>query len=360
MNAFYMCFISGVKILVAGKIKFSILIPVYNVENYIHECLNSILDQTYRNFEIIIINDGSTDSSGNICDHYALEDARIRVFHQKNQGLLMARRNAIPQARGDFCLFLDSDDYWDNNLLETVYETICDYNCDLIIFRYSRVSEDGVVISDSSALFRDNMIFEGQDKKKIFKKMIKSPTLNNLVCKAVKRSLIDDKDYSVYQKLDYGEDLLQSIPLIYNAKKIIYKDNPMYNYRMVPSSITQKININSFRDITIAWSTLLRYLRMLELDDQDNLKMFYQFCLGSIIKDIFQLATSNFAKDELLRAFEKIKSLQLYINSLNYIETSKLPLKYRPLFYFFNKSHYQLLLLYARTGAFVRRVIQKA
>lgn len=135
------------------KIKFSVLIPVYNVENFITECIDSLLNQTYQNFEVILIDDGSTDSSGNICNEYVKKDKRIKVYHQTNQGLIMARRNSIAKASGDFCLFLDSDDYWDYDLLETINQIICEYDCDLVIYKYKRVSKKRVFISEAKSVF---------------------------------------------------------------------------------------------------------------------------------------------------------------------------------------------------------------
>jgi len=343
----------------ARNIKFSVLIPVYNVENFITQCVDTVLNQRYENFEVILINDGSTDSSGKICNDYAGKDKRIKVFHQKNQGLLIARRNAISKASGDFCLFLDSDDYWDYDLLETIYLIICEYDCDLVIFKYRKVSENGIYISEPPAVFTDKMIFEGKDKEKLFKKILNSSDLNNLVCKAVKRSIIDDDtDYFNYQKFNNAEDLLQTISLIYNAEKIVYIDKPMYNYRTASSSITQKFNVNCLRDITIARSSFLRYLKMLKLDSEDNLKLFYQFYFSSILSYIFDLINSNVVKSEKIEIFNEIKNLQLYIDSLNYIDTSKFLLRHKPIFYLFNKNHYQLLFVYVKTINFVRKSIK--
>ena len=101
--------------------KFSILVPVYNVEQYFEQCLQSLLNQTYKDFEVILVDDGSKDSSGEICDRYQAEyPDKIKVIHQKNQGQLASRCNAIKAAVGDYCIFVDSDDMIDVKLLETV------------------------------------------------------------------------------------------------------------------------------------------------------------------------------------------------------------------------------------------------
>ena len=93
----------------------SIIVPVYNIEKYIDECIQSVLNQTYTAWELILVDDGSTDNSGNICDEYAKTDTRIKVLHQKNQGVSAARNIALDKAEGDYIMFLDADDYWCEN-----------------------------------------------------------------------------------------------------------------------------------------------------------------------------------------------------------------------------------------------------
>ncbi len=147
-------------------IKFSVLIPVYNVEKYLNECVDSVLSQTFQNFEIILVNDGSTDSSGKICEEYAKKDNRVKFFHQENKGLFLTRRFSISKAEGEFLLFLDSDDFWDVDLLEIVNKYIEKYLCDLIIFKLKRVSEKKVLISEEESLFKDEILFIGNEKEK--------------------------------------------------------------------------------------------------------------------------------------------------------------------------------------------------
>ena len=100
--------------------KISIIVPVYNVENYLERCVESILKQTYTNFELLLINDGSTDQSGDLCDQLALRDQRIRVIHKENGGLSAARNTGIDHASSDLIGFIDSDDYIEEDMYETL------------------------------------------------------------------------------------------------------------------------------------------------------------------------------------------------------------------------------------------------
>ena len=116
--------------------KISIVVPVYNVENYIEECINSIINQTYKNLEIILVDDGSTDSSGKICDKFAKNDDRIKVIHKKNEGLGKTRNVRILESTGDYLFFVDSDDFIDLNTIEKLYNRSNNGTMDLVICDY--------------------------------------------------------------------------------------------------------------------------------------------------------------------------------------------------------------------------------
>ena len=109
----------------------SIVVPIYNVEKYLEKCINSIIIQTYKNIEIILVNDGSTDSSGKICDIYLKKDKRIKVIHKKNGGLSDARNVGIENAKGKYIAFIDSDDFIDSDFIEILYNLIIEYNADV-------------------------------------------------------------------------------------------------------------------------------------------------------------------------------------------------------------------------------------
>lgn len=121
------------------KEKISVIVPVYNVEKYIEECISSIMRQTFDNLEIILVDDGSTDNSGKICDELAKKDLRINVIHQSNQGLSAARNTGLKHAMGDYISFIDSDDYIHIDMLNKLYEAIINSDSDLAICNYKYV-----------------------------------------------------------------------------------------------------------------------------------------------------------------------------------------------------------------------------
>lgn len=222
-------------------IKFSIIVPVYNVELYLRECINSILSQTYPIFELILVNDGSTDDCLSICEEYSAVDGRIILINQENQGLLAARRVGLNYAKGDYIVHIDSDDYCAKTLLEQLYEKIKATNSDLILFGYSKIDVSGNI---SRKLPTEELPMEKGyiSKESLIEAMINSCEYNSLVMKCARRSIVDfNEDYSKYGRLQMGEDLLQSIPLVENASRITNIDAALYMYRSTEDSMSRKL-----------------------------------------------------------------------------------------------------------------------
>ena len=125
--------------------KVSIVIPIYNVEKYLDRCIKSVVNQTYSNLEIILVDDGSTDSSGSLCDLWAKNDKRIYVIHKQNAGLGMARNSGLELSTGEYIFFLDSDDYVDVTLVEKCLKKANEYDADVVIYGRTNVDEDGLL-----------------------------------------------------------------------------------------------------------------------------------------------------------------------------------------------------------------------
>lgn len=252
--------------------KFSVLIPVYNTEKYLEECLQSVLNQTYQDFEIVLVDDGSTDKSGEICDTYSRKyNSFVKVIHQANQGLICARRIAIEHATGDFCVFLDSDDYYKNELLEKLYELLHkDKEIDIFIFSLCYVKE-GIETGCFRRIAPDGSVWDKNNKNKLIEKMIFSNDVSSLCVKAIRTSLIknDPTDYSPYYKYSLMEDLFQSLYLITYAKKIVYYFLPLYCYNYNDKSISRGYNpetIDSKNTLHI-YNKILDYLPLWNMDD---------------------------------------------------------------------------------------------
>lgn len=219
--------------------KLSIIVPIYNVEKYLKKCIDSILEQTYKNLEIILIDDGSTDNSGKICDEYENKDCRIKVIHKKNGGLSDARNYGISIATGDYLGFIDSDDVIDRDMYEILYEKITQYNADIAICGFKKFFEG------------ENIEYKKSEKYEIYtsKEAIKQLLLDNLTNhawnKLYNKKLFEDIRYPKGKNF---EDIGTTYKLFLKSKKIINIHSECYGYLLRGNSITGKINEKSLFD----------------------------------------------------------------------------------------------------------------
>lgn len=213
------------------KVAISVIVPVYNVEKYLNKCINSILNQTFKDFELIIIDDGSSDKSGLICDEYEKKDKRIKVIHQENKGLSAARNIGIDLAIGDYITFIDSDDYIDENYLCIFYSVISKNNADIVMGGNIIVNED-ITTSDS---LNKKYSFEIIEKRETYKKMMNNETITfSAWAKLYKSNLIKKIKYPIGK---YYEDVYVINDIIECADKIIFTNYNGYYYLKRDDSI---------------------------------------------------------------------------------------------------------------------------
>lgn len=243
---------------------FSVVIPVYNVEKYLVECLDSILSQSFKDFEVLLIDDGSNDSSGEICDKYQDRFDNVRVIHKKNEGLISARREGYRHASGEYIINCDSDDYIEPDTLSSLYDVIKSSQPDMIIYN-SYISCDG-----ERSIFNEHLFSEGYVKKEqIFDMLLLNSQVNSLCMKTYKKELIDiEEDYSDFYNYNYGEDLLQSIPLVIKCNSIYYLDKQLYNYR-IGSGMTYKYNNTRYWSFKEVYYKLKEALKIISVDEPD-------------------------------------------------------------------------------------------
>ena len=214
--------------------KISIILPVYNVANYLNKCMDSILNQTYSNYELIIIDDGSTDNSGKICDEYKLKDNRIQVIHQKNLGLSAARNKGINLSTGKYITFIDSDDFVDNQYIEILYKTILDNKADISICDKNYYSKNKRNISK---IIKDYK-FEIISKEETYKRMFLKKGIGFAVWAKLYKTGILKQNKFTEGKL--YEDIFIINSLIESANKIVVTNYNGYYYLKRTESITSK------------------------------------------------------------------------------------------------------------------------
>lgn len=209
----------------------SVVIPVYNVEPYLHECVTSVVEQTYTNIEIILVDDGSTDSSGTLCDEFALSDSRICVFHKKNGGLSDARNYGIRRSHGSLISFIDSDDYVSPDYIMHLYQALVRGKTDIATTSICIVRE-GEPLKEHK---RDTAEFHVYDACEALEDMLYMRHLEpNAFPKIYKKELFDTIQYPVGKLY---EDIATTTKLIDKAGKIAYLDEKDYYYRIRPNSI---------------------------------------------------------------------------------------------------------------------------
>lgn len=239
----------------------SIIVPIYNSEQYLEKCINSIVNQTYKKLEIILVDDGSTDSSGKICDEYAQNDNRIRVIHKKNGGQQDARSAGIALANGTFMGFVDSDDWIDADMYENLYQNIG--SSDLVtsgLWRYDKSGarnkvvdalEAGVYDAQSEHFCENLIVFKGNTEGGMF-----GGILNNVWNKLFKTSMVKECDVFTNVNIKYGEDLLFTIVYALMCKKVVVTHECYYHYQYNSSSISYKKNLDFLTEMNRFYNVL--------------------------------------------------------------------------------------------------------
>lgn len=205
--------------------KISVIVPVYKVESVLSECLDSILDQSYSDFELLLIDDGSPDKSGFVCDQYALKDNRIRVFHQENQGVSTARNRGLKEAKGDYLVFVDSDDWVDRDFFLTISAYFDQY--DLIVFGLKSISVDGDVLLEQKPESMNTCTNALSD---ILYSLFSLGLLGYMCSIAIKQRIIEDNQIVFRQDLSIHEDSLFCYACLRYVQSLITLDYLPYMY----------------------------------------------------------------------------------------------------------------------------------
>lgn len=230
----------------------SVIIPVYNVEKYIRKCLDSVVNQTYKNLEIIIVDDGSPDKCGSIIDEYADNDKRIKVIHKANGGLSAARNDALRIATGDWIAFVDSDDWCETDMYEKVICKAEEENADIVIFNPFRNYTDREEILQAfpyEFVTEDRDFIHGLQLSALTKHLTPLSTKWSQGFpwdKLFKRSLIYDNNLIFDEGVKANEDVIFDIRAFQFAKKIAYVNETLYHYRDNPNSIGTKYSPDRF------------------------------------------------------------------------------------------------------------------
>lgn len=294
----------------------SVIIPIYKVENYLKPCVDSVLAQSYKNLEVILVDDGSPDQCPNICDDYASIDKRIVVIHKKNGGLSDARNMGLTKATGDYVLFLDSDDLWtENSAVSRLVDVIKDNpDAELVFFQKFSFADGTTPVTPSIYSHLDCKL-NGSTKIEMFLSLQKRANyLTSAYTKMIRRSLLTDNNIQ-FEKGLLSEDFDWSIELYLKSSKVVFSDEIFYGYRVRSGSITKSVGIKHIKDllwVVEKWNNKLPSLNI----DKIEKNIYYDFLCYVLSILIANINVLNREHREVLRALPKYKKLFDYAHNI--------------------------------------------
>ncbi|KEQ35081.1 glycosyl transferase 2 family protein [Streptococcus mitis] len=280
----------------------SIIVPIYNTEKYLHECLNSIQQQTYPYFECIMVNDGSTDSSGIICQEYVENDSRFRYFEKDNGGVASARNLGLERSGGAYITFIDSDDWVEPNYLDVLYTALKENDTDVAISTYKRFAQDGVFYLRSYSREDDEFLNIGTRSRDSFLEIL--PRLGELdhsfysiSSKLIKREIIGNLLFD--EQISYAEDLNFFFYLYLGVESVVYVRDYTYVYRTHDASTSQNVNeLKALQELEI-------YKKMFQQIDRMGLPTFHYF---KRMENVVTYRISGFPTSKAIREYESFVS----------------------------------------------------
>lgn len=289
---------------------FSIIVPVYNQKKYLSYCIDSVLNQTINDYEIIIVDDGSTDGSAKLCADYQRKyPDKIRSVHQDHEGVFAARAKAFRAAKGNYVLFLDSDDAYRCDALEILVKTIEKDQVDIVLYKAS-VSADFKIPYGRSPFERGQM-FQGTDKEKVYSVLCSTHLLNSLCFKCIRKRLFyEEQDFDgKFESGGYGEDLYLSIPVMNRAETIVFLNDCLYFYRQHTGSTTRTYAPWQWDSIKIVCKRLYEYAKVWEKEyGVKYQKLVDSYCQAECYSTIKNIGSSHLSIREKKKEIGRLKS----------------------------------------------------
>ena len=271
------------------KTKFSIIVPVYNVEFFLTHCIESVISQSYKNWEMILVNDGSTDCSLTICNKYRTLD-NVRIINKKNGGLVSARKAGALEANGDYIVCLDGDDWLEKDTLSTIDEVVHRYN-DIDVICYGIVSVSGNNKKYGKIVNRPGYYNRNQIVNEIFPMLIENKDAlyfaPSLCGKAIKRELYIENQMNVDNQIVIGEDGACTIPVIIRSSSLFIIDKYMYCYRNNVNSVSKKKE-------PLPWEGSKRIMEHLRKVTEKEKYDFSDQISRRVVHDLFRVSITRF------------------------------------------------------------------
>lgn len=315
----------------------SVIIPVYNVQPYLDECIQSVIRQEYTDFECILVDDGSTDGSGQICDKWQKKDARIKVIHQSNQGVSAARNAGIEVARGEYITFIDSDDWVDANYLSSMAEVMESEDIDLVISGLFQEFNGGKRLQfapHSSQTFELN-----KSNTKLFVELNEQFLLYAPYIKLYKSSLLQQHRIKFDTRYSFGEDLLFNYHYLEHVHRLSCIALSSYHYRIIGSNtLSSKLRPDQFQTDYAQWKVLKAFYERKKMWNEHAQALLYKRLWGTVYDGIFLYPKLNETGIDYLKQIlsipeiEDLKAHQSLFHCSSWIKRAILA-RMSPLFY---------------------------
>ncbi|MBR2861883.1 MAG: glycosyltransferase family 2 protein [Clostridia bacterium] len=303
---------------------FSIIVPIYNVEKYIKNCIESVLTQSCADFELILVDDGSPDGCPAICDEFAKSDARIKVIHKQNGGLVSARQAGIKVAQGEYIINLDGDDALCPDALASAQKIIAETNADIISFAHKRLL-NGEISEVQTDLIPEGFFNKEQIKEHIYPKLLSDKNMEHffyfLWGRAFKKELILPHQLAVNPAISLGEDLSCIVPCFLDANTVFVSNFPFYLYTIRNDSISTDFKTQQITQIQDVILSLKKIENNKPVDFEEQISRYSCFMCFAILaaaaegnhfnslKKITELINSSIHKEEIKKArFERLSA----------------------------------------------------
>lgn len=343
--------------------KVSIIVPIYNVEKYLDKCIKSLIGQTLKDIEIILVDDGSPDKCPMMCDEYVKRNSRIKVVHKQNGGLSSARNKGLEHITGKYFMFVDSDDWLDLEACEVAYNEATALDADCLMFSYTKEFGNHSIINH--VFKHDKIVWKGIEvKKNIHRRLfgligdeMSRPQDGDLIVSACMQLFKTPKfkDIRFVDTKEIGtEDCWYQILLYQNCDRFVYIDKPFYHYlRINESSLTTKYNPYLYERWQRLYDYMENYISQNRLDEEYKRALQNRICL-SVLGAGINLAHSGY---EVFRGGKEIKEMlatSRYYSALEQLDTSIMPFAWRVFFYLAKHKHTNLLYLMLRIIEYLR------
>lgn len=287
----------------------SIVVLAYNTEQYITKCLNSILKQTYKKIEVIVINDGSTDKSSNKINRIAVKDKRVKVIERENKGTYLSRLEGYKKAKGKYIMFVDGDDWILKDMVEIMYNRLKEYQTDVVRCQYRKYSKDNIAIPKT--ILNRNVLMNVESLEPQFFDLLYRTNYCNTICKQLFKKELAKDIIEIEENLNYCEDLACNLKIYQKMRSILFIPEELYVYNINHSYKTRKSSIDEIKkkinDTIYVYYQL--YLSTKEFDMKDR-KTYKKIAAMKMIEKLVilfgELVGSNLNKKEVLFYISKI------------------------------------------------------